>query len=263
MVTLPPSVLNAISASTSARQPLDVSLRGLFVSCEKDYQIAVGLPAFALEPDEIGHEHCRPRFVVPRAAPVKPSIALDERPRIGRPVFAARGHDVEMRHQKDRARTRVPAAKPRDQADGLRIGTKHANVISWKPSIDEPSRKRLGRPRRAVGLRRRYFHQFLEQASREVTIDRSEQGLGGHVARDEHRQQGEPDVHPHRGRRRLSMVVLAASSKGRTGCLLSRSSASSSGAQWRSRRCDSSHSSLSSDTSMRKTATVSSRPHFS
>jgi hypothetical protein len=92
-----------------AKHPLDAVLIRLFVAGQQHDDVARRLPPFALQPDEVGHEHGGARLVVAGAPAVVPALALDERPRIQRPVLAPRGHDVDVRQQQHGTRVRIAA----------------------------------------------------------------------------------------------------------------------------------------------------------
>ena len=132
----------------------------------------------AFQRDEVRDEHRRAGLVVGRASAVEPSVALDERPGIERPVLAPRGHDVEVRHQQNSARARLSSPKARHHVGDVPSDVTICTSSFGKPAFSEPGGDRLRRARRAVGPGRRNLDELFQDLARQRAI-----GAGGCCAR--------------------------------------------------------------------------------
>ena len=121
-------------------QPLNAALRRLLVASQKNDEVPLRLPPFALEPDEICDEHRGAGLVVVRAAAVEPAVALVQGPWIDRPVLAARRHHVDVGHHQHRTRAWILSAQAGDQIRGSRVWSKHPNVFLREPCRNQPVR---------------------------------------------------------------------------------------------------------------------------
>ena len=126
------------------QKPLNTSLRGLFVTGQENDEVALRLPGFALQPNEVRHEYGRACLVVVAAASVEPILLLGQRPRIDRPIHTRRGHNVQVRHQQNRAGAGIPATQSSNEIPRARIRSQDADVLSWNACGDQAVGQRLG-----------------------------------------------------------------------------------------------------------------------
>ena len=110
---------------TSQSTPLNEPPSSSAVSAR--IRVAIERDAFALEPDDVGHELGRHALVVGRAAAVEEAVLFEEGERIDRPVRAPGLDDVEVGEQQDRP-LRAVALQPGDQIALARIGSEDLNI---------------------------------------------------------------------------------------------------------------------------------------
>ena len=92
-------------------QPLNpqlVDVSDLLVGLERKDDVAVRLVVLLFEPDHVGDEHGRHRFVIAGPAAVEIAVLLEQLEGIARPVFALRLDDVGMGEEQNRPPAPVP-----------------------------------------------------------------------------------------------------------------------------------------------------------
>ena len=159
-------------------QPLGaVEIAAFLVRGQRQDQIAIRCEAFFLQPDQVGDEMRRHRFVVGRAAAVEEAVLLNQGERVHRPVLAFRVDDVEVREEEKRL-AGAGAAEAHDQVALARIGADDLHVGGREAGGLEPGGHRVGGFRDVTG--RRVGRVDLDQ----LFVDRSSarvvrSGLGG------------------------------------------------------------------------------------